>query len=247
MSNWIIFYERGKAALRQKRLREARRYFRKAETLVEFESNPVLAGTLFMRMGGTEMQFRDYHAASRALTRSIAIAEEHLGTPEGRKLYVSSLTLMSCMTALQGQVEEAQKSLQELVARIEEFDERILAAEPLEALADMHLGRGNSQRAETLFKQAFELRSKFEPMGWATNLLSDRLIDVCLLNENFDEADRLRERNGDLVREFVVSDGDPEAIKVIEEYDELKREKKLLKADAIISQAIKIELGTIRR
>lgn len=42
-------------------------------------------------------------------------------------------------------------------------------------------------------------------------------------------------------------EGEPEGIRLIEEYDELKRENKRLKAQDIISHAIKMELGAIRR
>ncbi len=247
MPVWIKHYERGKRALRSSRPREAVRHFRKAKEAVEIDCNPILAGTLFMRLSAAEMACHQFDAASAAAQNAVAIAEHHVAEAEGRKLLVSSATVLACVTAARGESDMAMILLHELLARIAEFDVPGLAAEPLEALADLHLTKHGYPEAERLYKQSYDVRSQSDPTSEEMLALLDRLAEVCDLNGHREEAERFAELSTECAKKHILASGDPVGRAVVQEHDRLLAEKKRILADALIDEAVEIALAPLKR
>jgi tetratricopeptide (TPR) repeat protein len=243
---WIKHYERGKDALRHRRFREAMRHFRKAKETVEIETNPLLAGALYMRASGTEMACHQMEAALASAKRAVEIAEKHVADLEGQKLLVSSITVLACVTAAGSDTDtEAVHMLGDLIARVATFDAPELAAEPLEALADLHLTRRDYLEAERLYTQAYRLRDKSDPIGDKTLAALDRIIEVCDLNHHRDEADRFTQLRTERIKKRIISSGDPHGLEVVRENDRLQEAKKKILGKSVIDDAVQSAMAPL--
>lgn len=247
MRSWIEHYERGLRALGKSRRPEAVRHFRVAASVVEVNSNPLLAGTLFMKLSVAEMACDQLDNACIAAERAILIAQEHLEETEGQDLFVASTTVFACTQAVRADFNGARGVLKELLAQIESFDRPDLAAAPLEALADMDLDNEDYPQAQRLYMRAYEIRRKFDPESEKMSALLERLTEACNLNEDWEEAERFDELYTALLKKKILAKGDPKGRALVEKHDRLLAETKKLRGNAVIEEAVQATLVPMAR
>jgi tetratricopeptide (TPR) repeat protein len=242
MLEWIEHYERGKYEFRHANVSAAAHHLRKANELVDVDSDPLLAGALFMRLSSVEMLCHNLDEARRLGDKAIRIAEQYIAEPKGKELLAASGTILAGVIAVAGEEDEAMLMLQQLIARIQNLGAPELAADPIEALADMIYCKRDHLQSEQLYKQAFELRNQSEPTSDKMLALLQRLEDVCDMNGHGEDAEKFANLREERSKRVLAGSGFPTTTGTLQNSDGPRLPRKSAMNDAILGSAIKAAL-----